>query len=96
MHQDKKYFLVLQNIQIDEKELVAIAESTIREVRSGSATTLSALMKARDSFSELVLASSGGEATKVTTAFTGVESGRIEAIIKLVKSNDRPYLSGET
>ena len=55
-----------------------------------------ALMKARDKFSEAVAEASGGKVAVagVTTAFTGVESGRVEAIIKSVKSTDRPYMSG--
>jgi len=82
---------------VSESKLVTIAEAAIAEVRSGGFTTLVALMRARDKFSEAVAQAAGGNsanAPMVTTAFTGVESGRIEAIIKSVKSTDRPYMSG--
>ena len=76
---------------------MAIAEAAIAEVRSGSATTLLALMRARNKFSEVVTAAAAaaGGSGAVTTSFAGVESGRIEAIIKAVKTTDRPYISGQ-
>jgi hypothetical protein len=73
---------------LDESKLVAIAEQAIQEVRGGEASLL-VLLRTRRRFFEAV-----GSSVASTTVYSGVESGRIEAILKAVKPSDGPFLSG--
>ncbi len=60
---------------MDEAKLVEIAEATIADVQrtgEGAVTPLVALLRASARFAELF-----GGPEKVTTAYTGVESGRV-------------------
>ncbi|GAX80116.1 hypothetical protein CEUSTIGMA_g7554.t1, partial [Chlamydomonas eustigma] len=79
---------LIQGVNLDESKLVEIAEQAIREVLGGEASLL-VLLRTRRRFSEAV-----GSSVASTTVYSGVESGRVEAILKAVKPSDGPFLSG--
>ncbi|KAG1678282.1 hypothetical protein FOA52_013903 [Chlamydomonas sp. UWO 241] len=77
----------LAGMSPDEAALQKVADEAIVEVKDGGKKPLSALLRAKARFAEVVGA-------PVSVAFSGCESGNFEATIKAVKLTDPPYVSG--
>jgi hypothetical protein len=78
--------LLVQGLNPDISKLEGVSEACLAEVKGGTPTLL-ILLRSKKRFAEAF-------GCPVNVAFSGVETGAIEALVKAVKAADSPYVSG--
>jgi hypothetical protein len=76
----------LQDEVITQQQLDEICAAAVEESKGGASTVL-CLLRAKAKFTQLC-------SVPGAVAFAGVDSGRLEVVVKAQKPNDPPYLSG--
>lgn len=77
----------LKGVAVDEAAVEAICKQAVDDCKAGT-SGLIALLRTKRRVQELLAGH------QVTVSFKGVDSGRVEAIVKAVKPTDPPYMSG--
>jgi len=76
----------LKNFPVAQEKLDAIGDEIIAECKKET-PALHVLLRARGKFEELI-------GTPVAVAYSNLETGKVEAVVKAIKASDKGYVSG--